>query len=639
MIKHFLNDTRETTLKRLLIFFISSVFSVLTFSQNDNYIPLNIKPAYEKGTRSLDGKPGLNYWQNRSEYNIKVSLDPRTKLLQGSENIVYYNNSPDSLSQIVVRLYHNISKPNAKRDFFLNENAINDGIKLKKIFVRDSEIKIDDKSLINITGTNLTLRLIDKLGPKSKINLSFEWELEMPAVQSIRYGSYDSTSMFVAYWYPQISVYDDVDGWDRLDYAGTLEMYNDFNDYNIEFTVPAGFQIWATGVWQNADEILNQKYLERYNSAWKSNDVIKIIDQVDLFANDIYKTKSGTHTFKFKADYVPDFAFGISNTYLWDAVSLEVDKKSGRRVYCAAAYRQTSPDFVDVAYYAKESLKYFSFEMPGVIYPYPSATVFNGAGGMEFPMIVNNGREDTKAGTVGLTSHELAHTYMPFYMGTNERKYPFMDEGWAVMLPYDFQERMADGNTPRIRTVIGYESFAGNEYDLPLMIPSPTISYRSYRISAYNKPAIAYDILRKTLGDGLFLKALHAYIERWNGKHPIPTDFFFTFNEVTGQDLSWFWKPWFYNFSHPDLAISKVKARRNSLFVEVKNSGNLPLPVKLQVMYKDAVVKEVYKNADVWKSGKEKIEVKIEGVKNYDAVILGSELIPDVNSVDNVYFK
>ena len=639
IIKHFLNDEREIMLKGLTIFLISFILSVLTFSQNVNYIPLNIKPAYEKGTRSLDGKPGPNYWQNKSEYNIKVNLDPRTKLLQGSENIVYYNNSPDSLSQIVVRLYHNISKPNAKRDFYLNENAINDGIKLKKIFVRDSEIKIDDKSLINITGTNLTLRLIDKLGPKSKINLSFEWELEMPAVQSIRYGSYDSTSMFVAYWYPQISVYDDVDGWDRLDYAGTLEMYNDFNDYNIEFTVPAGFQIWATGVWQNADEILNQKYLERYNSAWKSDDVIKIIDQVDLFANDIYKTKSGTHTFKFKADYVPDFAFGISNTYLWDAVSLEVDKKSERRVYCAAAYRQTSPDFVDVAYYAKESLKYFSFEMPGVIYPYPSATVFNGAGGMEFPMIVNNGREDTKAGTVGLTSHELAHTYMPFYMGTNERKYPFMDEGWAVMLPYDFQERMADGNTPRVRTVTGYESFAGNEYDLPLMIPSPTISYRSYRISAYNKPAIAYDILRKTLGDGLFLKALHAYIERWNGKHPIPTDFFFTFNEVTGQDLSWFWKPWFYNFSHPDLAISKVKARRNSLFVEVKNSGNLPLPVKLQVMYKDAVVKEVYKNADVWKSGKEKIEVKIEGVKNYDAVILGSELIPDVNSIDNVYFK
>jgi hypothetical protein len=324
---------------------------------------------------------------------------------------------------------------------------------------------------------------------------------------------------------------------------------------------------------------------------------------------------------------------------LWDAVSFEVEKQTGRRVYCAAAYRQSSSDFVDNAFYAKETLKYFSFEMPGVLYPYPSATVFNGAGGMEFPMIVNNGSEDSKAGTVGLTSHELTHQYLPFYMGTNERKYPFMDEGWAVMLPYDFQERMVEGNTPRIRTVKSYESFAGNEYDLPLMIPSPIINYRSYRVSAYNKPAIAYDILRKTLGDDLFLKALHAFMERWNGKHPIPSDFFLTFNEVTGQDLSWYWKPWFYNFSYPDLSIEKIKSRKNSIVVEVRNTGSLPLPIKLQVMFKDKVIKEVYKNADVWKSGKELIEVKIDDIKNYDAVILGSEIIPDVNSIDNVYFK
>jgi len=214
-----------------------------------------------------------------------------------------------------------------------------------------------------------------------------------------------------------------------------------------------------------------------------------------------------------------------------------------------------------------------------------------------------------------------------------------MDEGWAVMLPYDFQERMAEGNTPRLRTIKGYEDFAGNEFDLPLMIPTPTISWRSYRISAYNKPALAYDILRKTLGDNLFLKALRTYIEQWNGKHPIPTDFFFTFNEVSNQDLSWFWKPWFYDFSYPDLAIENVKSKRSSIVIQIKNQGKLPLPIKLQVMLNDEVVKEIYKTAEVWKSGKEKIDVKIDGIKNYDAIILGSELIPDVNSIDNVYIK
>ena len=634
-----MNDEREFALKKIVVIVLIYSFTMIAFAQSNLRLPLNIKPAYENGTRSFDGMPGKNYWQNKSEYDIKVNLDPKTKILKGSENIVYHNNSTDSLSQIVIRLYHNISKPNARRDFNLNENALTNGVQLKKIIVGNSEIELTNKSIVTVTGTNLILKLKDKLAPKTKLNISFDWEIQLPAVQSIRYGSYDSTTMFVSYWYPQVSVYDDIDGWDMMDYSGTLEMYNDFNDYNIEFTIPTGFQIWATGVWQNADEILNQKYFDRYQEAWKSDKVIRIIEKTDLLENDIYKSKTGLHTLKFKAENVPDFAFGISDHYLWDAVSFTPDKNSDRRVYCTAAYNQNSQDFVDVTYIAKEALKYFSYELPGVPYPFPSATIFNGSGGMEYPMIVNNSSASTKSGTVHLTSHELCHQYLPFYMGTNERKYPFMDEGWAVMLPYDFQERMAPGYKPRERYVKTYEEFAGNEYDLPILIPSPTINYRSYRTSAYNKPANAYEILRKTLGDELFIKAMRTYIDRWNGKHPIPTDFFFTFNEATGQDLSWFWKPWFYDFSYPDLAINNIKSKRNSIVVHIVNHGKLPLPIKLQVMFNDEVIKEIYKTADVWKSGKDNIEVKIDGVKNYDAVILGSELIPDVNSIDNVYIK
>jgi len=630
---------KGTFVKNIFVIIFVFLFTLISFAQKESYVPLNIKPAYEKGTRSFDGKPGSNYWQNKSEYNIKVKLDPRTKLLQGSEQVVYFNNSPDTLSRIVVRLYQNIGTPTARRDFYLDEKAITEGIKLNRVSINEADIDLTNKEISRVLGTNLILNLTEKLTPKKSIKLSFDWEFKMPDVESIRFGSYDSTSMFVAYWYPQISVYDDIDGWDRMDYTGTLEMYNDFNNYEVSYTVPTGFQIWSTGVWQNPDEILNQKYLDRYYLAWKSDNVINIITKEDLVSKNIYKTPNGFHTLKFKADNVPDFAFGISDHYLWDANSFNPKKGIEERVYVAAAYKQSSSDFKDVAYYAKETLKYFSYEIPGVPFPYPSATVFNGSGGMEFPMIVNNGSEDTKTGTVGLTSHELAHQYMPFYMGTNERKYPFMDEGWAVMLPFDFQERMAEGNTPRVRTATGFENFSGNEYELPLMVPSPTINWRSYRISAYNRPAIAYDILRKTLGDELFLKSLHTYMERWHGKHPIPTDFFFTFNEVVGKDLGWFWKPWYYDFTHPDLAITKVKQKKNSIIVEVLNKGKIPLPVKLEVMSGDIVIKELLKTAEVWNSGKDKIEVKFDGVKNFDAVILGGDQIPDVNSINNVYFK
>jgi hypothetical protein len=625
--------------KRLIIYLLIFLGVGFSFAQQESYVPLNIRSAYEKGTRSYDGKPGPNYWINHSKYKIKVNLDPRVKLLKGSEEIVYYNESPDSLNQIVVRLYQNISKPNASRDFYLDDSSITDGVILKKISINNEDIKPNQNPAARVLGTNLFLKLQNKLSPKDSIKLSFEWEFKIPDVQTIRFGSYDSTSIFVAYWYPQIAVYDDIYGWDRMDYSGTLEMYNDFSDFDVQFDVPANFQIWATGVWQNPDEILTDKYLKRYKEAWTSDEVVKIFEKSDLESKEIYKTKNGFQSFKFKASHVPDFAFGISDHYLWDAVSFKPDSNSNRRVYCAAAYKESSKDFVKVAYYAKETLKYYSYELPAVPFPYPSATVFNGSGGMEFPMIVNNGSADSKAGTVHLTSHELCHQYFPFFMGTNERKYPFMDEGWAVMLPFDFQERMAEGYKPRVRVATTYEDFAGNEYDVPMRVPSPTLGYLSYRNSAYNRPSMAYDFLRKTLGDKLFLKAMQTYIQRWNGKHPIPTDFYFTFNEVVGKDLGWYWKPWFYEFDYPDLAIEKVIQKKNYIIVEVINKGRLPLPVNLQIMYNNEVGKEINKNADIWSMGKNKIKIKIKGVKNFDAVILGKDSVPDVNKVDNVYFK
>jgi hypothetical protein len=626
---------------------VKSIFNLLililltqnVFPQNELRIPENIKPAFENGTRTYNGSPGANYWINKSDYKIVAEVNPQTKIINGSAEITYHNNSSDSLDQLVIRLYHNVTKPNAKRDFMLNEKALTEGVIIKDISVDGIKLDLTDRAKVNIAGTNMILTLTEKIKPESKINLSIDWNVKIPPVPSVRYGSYDSTTMFIAYWYPQISVYDDIDGWDRLDYSGTLEMYNDFNNYDVTLNVPGGFHIWATGVWQNPEQILNDKYLSLYKKAWESDNVIRIFKSEDIAEKKIYKNYDKINSFRFFAENVPDFAFGISDHYLWDASSIVVDNKTGKRVYCTAAYRESSKDFVDNTYYAKETLKYFSFEMPGVPYPFPSATVFNGSGGMEFPMMVNNGSSDTKAGTVHLTSHELCHQYLPFYMGTNERKYPFMDEGWAVMLPYDFQERTAEGYNPRVRYVEAYENFAGNEYDLPLMVPSPTISWRSYRIAAYNKPAIAYDNLRELLGDELFLRALREYINRWNGKHPIPTDFFFTFNDFTKMDLNWFWKSWFYDFSYPDLEIESAVVLGDVLKIVIKNNGKLALPVKLQVLSNEVVSKEVLFKADVWKTNIDSVELTIEGIKNFDAIILGGNEIPEVNSVDNVYIK
>ena len=242
---------------------------------------------------------------------------------------------------------------------------------------------------------------------------------------------------------------------------------------------------------------------------------------------------------------------------------------------------------------AKEALEYFSTDLPGVPYPYPSFTVFNGGGGMEYPMIINDESNTTEAGTVGLTSHEAAHTYFPFYMGINEKKYAWMDEGLAVMLPIKFQSQV-EGNDPLGRNAGYYAVFAGKELEMPLMIPSILLRSPSYRVASYSKPGVAYHYLQDFLGRDTFRKALQEYIYRWNGKHPIPYDFFNSFDDYLGKDLSWYWKPWFFEFGVPDLAIKSYDKKNNLLEMEIEKVGNIPIPIKISLMKDGVSVKEIY---------------------------------------------
>ena len=463
--------------------------------------------------------------------------------------------------------------------------------------------------------------------------MEIDWHFEIPE-HTWRLGFYDSTSAFIAYWYPQVSVYDDIDGWDISIYKGYAEMYNDFNNYEVELTFPKDFGLWATGVLQNPQEILNEKFLNRYYKALKSDEVVNIITKEDLETGNIFQNKEQL-TYKFSAKYVPDFAFGFSDHYLWDAFNLKL--KNGSDVYIAAAYKEQSEDFYQVAKIAKESLIFFSEEMPGVHYPYPSASVFNGSGGMEFPMIINDGSTSTYESTVGLTSHELLHQYFPFYMGTNERKYAWMDEGWAVMLPFDLQDR--NNHHRRASTIKYYESVAGTENDVPPIVLSILLTGTPYRNAAYNRPAAAYMFLREFMGDELFSSALKEFMNRWNGKHPLPYDFFNTFNEVFGEDLSWFWNPWFCQYGFPDLAIKNVETKDKKILVTVKKIGNVPVPVQLNIIHDDELNEIIYKNASVWKEGKDEIvfEYKLSDEANVIKIELGSDLIPDIDKTNNIY--
>jgi hypothetical protein len=620
----------------LTLLLLISVLPFL-FGQDDLYMPLNIKKAYENGTRNYDGTPGPNYWQNSSDYKIKVEIDPERKMLYGSETITYYNNSPDTLKSLIIRLYQDIFKIGNARDFSTKKEVINDGVNLSKIFVNGEVVDTLSSIKKRIRGTNLILKLEVPVPPQTNIKLAFEWDFIIPHKTTLRMGAYDSTSFFIAYWYPQMAVYDDIDGWDYNNYGGYQEFYNDFSNFDVEIKVPNTFAVWSTGILQNPGELLAQQTLDRFNSAHNSDEVIRIVTEEDLNDGNIFNNSSSYNVWKYKADKVTDLAFALSDHYLWDAVTTVVDSSTKRTVFIQTAYKVESEDFYDVANISKQAIEFFSFEIPAVPFPYPSLTVFNGSGGMEYPMMVNDGSAKSRAGTVGVTSHEIAHTYFPFYMGTNERKYAFMDEGWAVMLPYDFQERMAEENDPRKRQILIYQRYAGTERDVPLIVPSVNLKGSTYRMYAYSRPGAAYENLRDMLGDELFLKGLHTFMERWNGKHPLPYDFFFSFNDGTGKDLNWYWKSWFIESGYPDLSITKVVVGGTNLSVTVKKEGNIPIPVKLTFIYSGSTETVIYKDASVWSDGKDEIIITEKTTKIIEKIKLGDAHIPDVNHKRNTY--
>ena len=625
-----------------LIGYISLLTGIIQAQFQPQDFPLNIRRAYEKGTRSMDGKPGKNYWLNHSEYDIKVTLVPAKLLLKGSAQIIYANNSPDTLNKIVVRLYPDLYKKGAARDFALDPADINDGVIISYLSIEDQEIDVDlNESAIKHSGTNMTINLDSPLNPGHTIDLVIDWRYRLPLKRPVRTGAYSDSAFFIAYWYPQIAVYDDIDGWDMINYDGMVEYYNDFSDFEVEITVPNDYLVWATGELQNADDILSEDTFKQLEKARNSDEVIHVVDRENL-ATMTHFEDSNPHKWEYTANYIPDFAFAASNYFLWDATSARVDENEDRRVLVNAVYPPESPDFHEVAQISKKILEYMSIKFPGVPYPYPVMTAFNRpgsarGGGMEFPMMINDGSHPTRAKTVGLTIHEITHTYFPFYMGTNERKYSFMDEGWAHMFPFIIQPILEPASDPISSSVKAYTARAGQESELPMMIPSNSLGRTSYRIAAYNRPGIAYHILREMLGADTFDKALREFIDRWHGKHPIPYDFFFTFNQVAGEDLAWFWKPWFFEHGYPDMAISGVEVTDQLIKVKVSKKGNIPVPVKLTAYFADSTKNEVSRTAAVWRNGNSEITIEIPRNSDLMKLELGNGHIPDVNRDNDVF--
>lgn len=610
--------------------------SLLTAQSTNLPFPRNLEKAYEKGTRSWNGAPGPNYWQNRSSYNMRIALDPKKKRIDGSATIVYSNNSPDTLRLIRLKLAHDLYKKGGQRHTDVDPGDITDGVNIKRLEV---EGKVVPKKAQRRHSTFLDIFLTQPLLPNSQIQLAVEWSFLMPlSKNAARECVCDPNTFFVPYFYPEVAVYDDLHGWDNTPYNGLQEFYHDFSDYDVTIETPKGYQVWATGEWQNAPDLLQPEYLARWEKARHSDEVVKIWSESEIKSGRVFK-KSKKNEFHFKATEVPDFTFAASNHYNWDARSVVVDDANGRRTFVSAAYDSRSNDFKKVAQIAAEGLRLMSTWLPGYPFPYPCLTVFNGNDGMEYPMMINDASVSEDYVT-NLTVHESAHTYFPFMMGINEQYYAWMDEGWANF----FDHFVADSMQNKSSNMGGGWGF-GNDWEVPPMVPSRYLSGQAYSFASYSRPQLAYAQLLDLLGYERFHRAMHLYMDRWKGKHPGPYDFFYTFNEAAGQNLDWFWKPWFFEFGYPDLKLTVARmdnvageSPRHVAYVERK--GIIPVPVYLKVEYTDGTVETKHKTAEVWRDpSRATLEFQLDVGKIPQKVTLGSKAVPDARPKDNIWIS
>jgi hypothetical protein len=425
-----------------------------------------------------------------------------------------------------------------------------------------------------------------------------------------------------------------------INYNGSVEFYNDFNEFDVTIRVPANHGVWATGLLQEPEKVFTDEVVKRYHIALQSDSVVRIIQPADYAASKVFR-KSRSLVYNFKAAAVPDFSFAVGKELLWDAVSLVADQQSGRRVLAAAVYHEGAAHYEDVAEFSRISIEYMSTVMPGIPFPYPHmTTVCSGrsGGGMESPMMAINGAPEEASANFGLTFHEIAHTYMPFFMGTNEKKYAWMDEGWATLWPHVLVDSLFPDHNYIENLIRSYENGAGNEWDVPPMTPNQLLGadYKSLRFGSYTRPAVTYHFLEQAMGKEVFKQALRYYMLAWKGQHPAPLDFIRIMELVADQDLDWFFKPWLYDYAYPDLSIRKITDDRQLV---IENIGGLPLPVHLELVFTDDTKDWKIFPITVWNNGERTIVVSLPEDKHVQKIVLGNEKIPDVNKKDNLMYR
>lgn len=657
------NNSSKGLLTLALLFVISNIWSqenattqVSKYNYQETFAPF----FYTKNgtnTRSASGQPGFEYWQNRADYQLSAKLDEVNNEISGTSIISYTNNSPDKMSFLWMNLDQNLFKDDSRGNAVIpltgsrngaQGQVFDGGFKIKsvKILVSTKGVSTEKEVKYLITDTRMQVFLPQELNSKGgNIKIKIDFSFIIPNEGSDRLGilgTMNGKIFTIAQWYPRMCVYDDIAGWNTNPYQGASEFYLEYGDFDVNITVPSSHFVVCSGELVNASEVYTFEQQKRWEQASKSDQTVMIRSAEELKKPSNAVSQSNK-TWHFKIKNARDVAWASSTAFIIDAAKINLP--GGKKSMAISAYPIESNGnnaWSRSTEYTKTSIENYSKRW--FDYPYPAATNVAGiVGGMEYPGIVFCDYSSKNADLWGVTDHEFGHIWFPMIVGSNERLFAWMDEGFNTFINSLSSEDFNKGEYKESTTDLHIFADRYTNPNLETLMSSPD-NMKEVNIGTlgYRKPGTALMVLREqVLGSERFDFAFRTYVERWAYKHPAPDDFFRTMENAAGEDLSWFWRAWFVNNWRLDQGINSVKYVDNNpklgTLITIENFEKMAMPVVLEIKTKSGKVTRHKLPVEIWQKNVD-WSFKYNSTEEIESVVIDPDhVLPDCNENNNTW--
>jgi hypothetical protein len=623
------------------------------YDQHEAFAPL-FYPSQGNDIRAADGTPGPNYWQNRADYAINATLNDQEHSVTGNVTITYTNNSPQALSFVWLQLDQNIYNLESRAvattaitgGRWANRNAFNGGYTIKSVSIIQN--KKETPVQYEVNDTRMQIKLPSAIRPNGgAVSFQIEYKFIVPEYGTDRMGRLHTKNGWIyeiAQWFPRMCVYDNINGWNTLPYLGQGEFYLEYGDITYNITAPANHIVVGSGELLNPQDVLTAEQQKRWAAAKASDKTVMLRSLSEVTDPASRPSGKKTLTWKFKCTQTRDVAWASSAAFIWDAARMNLP--DGKKALAMSVYPAESAG--DTAWsrsteYVKGAIEFYS----RYLYPfsYPTATNVAGiVGGMEYPGIVFCSARAKKNGLWGVTSHEFGHNWFPMIVGSDERRFPWMDEGFNTFINTMADKAFNNGeyapkNPFNAKAFANY--FFGPRSEAILTVPDVT-SATNLGAVAYRKPGYGLTLLRENiLGPERLDSALRYYVHQWAFKHPTPYDFFHCIENYAGESLDWFWRGWFMNNWKIDQEVQGVAYIQNDpskgATITIANMEKLPMPVVVEIKEANGKTGRVKLPVEIWQHGSV-WKFNYASTDKITSVTLDPDnTLPDANSKNNTW--